>query len=162
MEIREFTDDHWPQIWPIFRAVIQARDTYTYDPDMTSEQARVIWLEPPPGQTVVAVEEGGMVLGTAKMGPNKPGPGSHVSTASFMVGPQARGKGVGSALCRYALDWARSSGYAGMQFNAVTETNRSAIEIYMRLGFTIVGTVPGAFEHPDLGRVGLHIMYCAF
>jgi L-amino acid N-acyltransferase YncA len=162
MEIREFTDADWPQVWPILRAVIQARDTYTYDQDMTSEQARVIWLEPPPGQTVVAVDEGGVVLGTAKMGPNRPGPGSHVSTASFMVGPQARGKGVGSALCRYALDWARSSGYAGMQFNAVTETNRSAIEIYKRLGFAIVGTVPGAFEHPDLGRVGLHIMYCAF
>ncbi|MGN6175930.1 MAG: GNAT family N-acetyltransferase, partial [Streptosporangiaceae bacterium] len=66
------------------------------------------------------------------------------------------------ALCRYALDWARSNGYAGMQFNAVAETNRSAVEIYERLGFTIVGTVPGAFEHPDHGRVGLHIMYCEF
>lgn len=161
MEIREFTEPDWAQVWPIFKAVVQARDTYTYDPDMTSEQARGIWLEPPPGLTVVAVEDG-VVLGTAKMGPNRPGPGSHISTASFMVGPQARGKGVGSALCRYALDWARSAGFAGMQFNAVTETNRSAIEIYKRLGFTIIGTVPGAFEHRDLGRVGLHIMYCAF
>jgi hypothetical protein len=42
------------------------------------------------------------------------------------------------------------------------DADRSAIEIYERLGFTIVGTVPGAFEHRDLGRVGLHIMYCAF
>ncbi len=161
MEIREFAEADWAQVWPIIRDVIEARDTYTYDPDMTSEQARSIWLEPPPGHTVVAVEDG-RVLGTAKMGPNRPGPGSHVSTASFMVGPQARGKGVGTALCRYALDWARAGGYAGMQFNAVTETNLSAIEIYKRLGFTIVGTVPGAFRHRDRGRVGLHIMYCEF
>jgi GNAT superfamily N-acetyltransferase len=161
MEIREFAEADWAQVWPIIKAVIEAGDTYAYDPDMTSEQARSIWLEPPPGHTVVAVEDG-RVLGTAKMGPNRPGPGSHVSTASFMVGPRARGKGVGTALCRYALDWARTRGYAGMQFNAVTETNLSAIEIYRRLGFTIVGTVPGAFRHPDRGRVGLHVMYCEF
>ncbi|HEX5190468.1 MAG TPA: GNAT family N-acetyltransferase [Streptosporangiaceae bacterium] len=161
MQIREFANADWPQVWPIIHDVIRARDTYTYDPDMTQEQARSIWLEPPPGHTVVAVDDG-QVLGTAKMGPNRPGPGSHVSTASFMVAARARGKGVGTALCRYALDWARSNGYAGMQFNAVTEANRSAIEIYQRLGFTIVGTVPGAFEHPELGRVGLHIMYREF
>ena len=161
MQIREFADADWPQVWPIIQDVIRARDTYAYDPDMTQEQARSIWLEPPPGHTVVAVDDG-RVLGTAKMGPNRPGPGSHVSTASFMVAARARGKGVGTALCRYALDWARSNGYAGMQFNAVTDANRSAIEIYQRLGFTIVGTVPGAFEHPELGRVGLHIMYREF
>jgi ribosomal protein S18 acetylase RimI-like enzyme len=66
---------------------------------------------------------------------------------------------VGSALCRFALDWAREQGYAGMQFNAVAETNRGAVDIYLRLGFEIVGTVPRAFEHPAHGRVGLHVMY---
>jgi GNAT superfamily N-acetyltransferase len=92
---------------------------------------------------VVAVEDG-RILGTAKMEPNKRGPGSHISTASFMVAAEARGTGVGTALCRYALDWAREHGCAGMQFNAVVETNRSAVEIYKRLGFTVIGTVPGA------------------
>ena len=51
-------------------------------------------------------------------------------------------------------------GYAGMQFNAVVETNRGAVAVYERLGFTIVGTVPGAYEHATAGRVGLHVMYC--
>jgi ribosomal protein S18 acetylase RimI-like enzyme len=46
-----------------------------------------------------------------------------------------------------------------MQFNAVVATNHAAIDLYQRLGFTIVGTVPGAFAHPTHGRVGLHIMY---
>lgn len=72
------------------------------------------------------------------------------------------GRGVGEALCRFALDWARANGFAGMQFNAVAETNRSAVRLYERLGFTVIGTVPGAFEHPEEGRVGLHIMYCPF
>jgi hypothetical protein len=53
-------------------------------------------------------------------------------------------------------------GFAGMQFNAVVEANRTAVELYRRLGFGIVGTVPGAFRHPTLGRVGLHVMYLEF
>ena len=120
-----------------------------------------MWVERPPGRTVVALD-GGRLVGTAKMGPNRPGPGSHVATASFMVGADTRGRGVGRALCEDALGWARASGYAGMQFNAVAATNLGAVGLYERLGFTIIGTVPGAFEHPTEGRVGLHIMYCPF
>jgi L-amino acid N-acyltransferase YncA len=160
MEIRPFTVTDWPGVWPIVRDIVRAADTYAYDPAMTEAEARAIWIEKPPGLTVVALEDA-RILGSAKMGPNRPGPGSHVATASFMVAAQARGRGVGTALCRYALDWARERSFAGMQFNAVAESNRGAIEIYRRFGFDIVGTVPGAFAHPTLGRVGLHVMYCA-
>ena len=161
MQIRAFSEPDWPQTWPIIRTVVRAADTFVYDPAMSEEEARAIWIEPPPGQTVVAME-GARILGTAKMGPNRPGPGAHVATASFMVAADARGRGVGGALCRDALDWAKARGFAGMQFNAVADSNRGAIRLYERLGFKIVGTVPGAFAHPTLGRVGLHIMYCAF
>jgi GNAT superfamily N-acetyltransferase len=158
-QIRAFVESDWPNVWPIVREVVRAADTFAYNPAMTEPQGRAVWVEAPPGLTVVAVD-GDRVLGTAKMGPNRPGPGSHVATASFMVASDARGRGVATALCRFALDWARERGYAGMQFNAVAESNHAAVEIYKRLGFQIVGTVPGAFAHPTLGRVGLHIMYC--
>ena len=161
MKIRDFDEADWPEVWPIIREIVQAQETYVYDPAMTIEQAHDTWIERPPGHTVVAIEDD-RVVGTAKMGPNRPGPGAHVSTASFMVAADARGHGIGGALCRYALDWARARGYAGMQFNAVADTNHAAVEIYRKLGFTIIGTVPGAFAHPILGRVGLHIMYCEF
>jgi GNAT superfamily N-acetyltransferase len=158
MEIREFDEADWPQVWPIVREVIRAADTYTYDPAMTPEQAYDVWVEGPPGRTVVAIEDG-RVLATAHMSANRPGPGSHVATASFMVAADGRGQGIGGALVRDALDWARAQGFAGMQFNAVAASNTSAVELYERHGFTIVGTVPGAFEHPTLGRIGLHVMY---
>lgn len=161
MVIRNFEEADWPRVWPIIQEIARAQDTFAYDPAMTAEQARNVWILSPPGQTVVATEDG-TVLGTAKMGPNRPGPGAHVSTASFMVAAEARGKGVGAAMCRYALDWARQRDYAGMQFNAVVESNHGAVRLYERLGFEVIGTVPGAFEHPTLGRVGLHIMYCPF
>ena len=157
VQIRAFVEADWPQVWPILREVVGAADTFAYDPAMTEAQAHATWVEALPGLTVVA--EADRILGTARIGPNRPGPGSHVATASFMVAADARGRGIATALCRFALDWAREQGYAGMQFNAVVETNQAAVEIYRRLGFTIVGTVPGAFTHPTLGRVGLHIMY---
>lgn len=156
--IREFADSDWPAVWSIFQEVVSAGDTYAYDPGWSSEQAKAIWVEAPPGHTVVACD-GSRMLGTAKMGPNRPGAGAHVATASFMVTSTARGKGVGRALGEYALAWARKQGYAAMQFNAVVESNHMAVRLWQALGFEIIGTVPEAFEHPSLGRVGLHIMH---
>lgn len=161
MLIREFTAADWPEVWPILREIVRAQQTFAYDPDLTAEEAYGTWIEASPGLTVVAVADG-RVVGTAKMGPNQAGPGSHVSTASFMVAGDSRGQGIGTSLCRFALFWAMERGYAGMQFNAVVETNKAAVELYQRHGFTVIGTVPGAFAHPTLGRVGLHVMYRAF
>ena len=158
VRIREYVDTDWPSVWAIFREVVAAGDTFAYDPGWSSEQARQVWVEAPPGQTVVACD-GTRLLGTAKMGPNRPGPGSHVATASFMVAGDARGRGVGRALGEYAVSWARAQGYAAMQFNAVVESNHVAVRLWQALGFRIIGTVPEAFEHPTLGRVGLHVMH---
>jgi GNAT superfamily N-acetyltransferase len=161
VQIRQLVDSDWPAVWAIIREVVQAQETFPYDPEMTEDQARQMWVETPPGLTVVATEDGNL-LGTAKMGTNRPGPGSHVSTASFMVAADSRGRGVGTALCRFALDWAKDRGYAAMQFNAVVDSNHAAVKLYQRLGFGVVGTVPRAFAHPKLGRVGLHVMYHEF
>ena len=156
--IRVATDDDWPRIWPFFAAIVAEGETYAYPDDLTSEAARELWMEHPPGLTVV-LEEDARVLGSAKMGPNRPSRGDHVGTASFMVDPAASGRGVGRALATYAVDWHRRHGYAGIQFNAVVETNAAAVHLWRALGFEIVGTVPGAFRSARHGRVGLHVMY---
>jgi L-amino acid N-acyltransferase YncA len=159
MEIREATDADWPAIWPFFESVVRAGETYAYALDLDSDGGRAIWMAPPPGRTVVAVEEEtGAVLGSATMGPNRPGNGAHVATASFMVSPAARGHGTGRALGEDVIAWARAAGYRAIQFNAVVETNAPAVHLWQSLGFEIVGTVPEAFHHPRDGYVGLHVM----
>jgi L-amino acid N-acyltransferase YncA len=158
VEIREFTEVDWPEVWAIYQVVVTAGQTYTYDPAWTEQQAHDVWVEPAPGRTFVAVE-GGRIVGTAHIGPNKPGRGAHVATASFMVDAAARGLGVGRSLGEHALAAARADGYASMQFNAVVASNTGAVHLWQELGFDIIGTVPEAFEHPTDGRVGLHIMY---
>lgn len=143
---------------PIFRAVVDDGETYAYPEDLADEQIRDLWFEQPPGRTVVAVDEDGTLLGSAKMGPNRPGRGAHVATASFMVGEEARGRGVGRALCEDMLRWAGEQGYAAVQFNAVVETNTAAVALWKDLGFEVLTTVPAAFESSRHGRVGLHVM----
>ena len=161
MRIRDYVDSDWAAIWPVFREIVTAGETYAYDPGLSAEQARELWVESAPAQTVVAVE-GTRLLGTAKMGPNRPGRGSHVATASFMISADARGVGVGRALGEYSLEWARRHGYTAMQFNAVVESNKAAVHLWQSLGFEIIGTVPEAFDHRELGLVGLHVMYQRF
>jgi GNAT superfamily N-acetyltransferase len=161
--IRPATPDDWPRIWPFFDATVQAGETYAYPLDLTSDQARDLWLERPPGLTVVLEEDlpevGLSILGSAKMGPNRPGHGDHVGTASFMVAEAARGRGVGRRMAEYVVQWHRDQGFRGIQFNAVVETNLAAVRLWESLGFEIVGTVPGAFRSPTQGYVGLHVMY---
>jgi GNAT superfamily N-acetyltransferase len=153
--IRTATAGDWPAIWPFFSEIVADQETYAYPPDLTSEQARALWQE---GHSVVHVD-GDEVLGTAKMGPNRPGPGSHVGTASFMVSPAARGRGVGRALGEHVIAWHREQGFRAIQFNAVVETNTGAVALWRSLGFRIIGTVPGAFRSRTHGYVGLHVMY---
>ena len=158
LEIRDYVDSDWPAVWMIFQEVLAAADTYALNPACSSDQARDTWVETPPGRTVVACD-GSFLAGVAKMGPNRPGRGSHVATASFMVASAARGRGIGRALGEHAIAWARGQGYAAMQFNAVVAVNAPAVHLWRSLGFAVVGTVPEAFDHPTHGRVGLHVMY---
>ena len=158
MEIRRAVEADWPAIWPIVEAVVRAGDTYTYPRDLDETGGRALW-NPPSWVVLVATDEAGAVLGTAKYGPNQMGPGSHVANASFMVAGSARGRGVGRALGEAVIDRARADGYRAMQFNAVVEANRSAVHLWRALGFEIIGTAPEAFDHPVEGLVGLHIMY---
>ncbi|MDQ0279465.1 GNAT superfamily N-acetyltransferase [Arthrobacter silviterrae] len=158
MEIRQCTDKDWPAIFGFYSATMKDGRSYAFPEGQGLEEARPWWMEQPPGQTVAAVAAG-EIVGSAKMGPNRPGRGGHIATASFLVDPRHQDQGVGRALGEYVLGWARSEGYRGIQFNAVVETNLPAVHLWQSIGFQIIGTVPGAFDHPEHGLVGLHVMF---
>jgi len=46
-----------------------------------------------------------------------------------------------------------------MQFNFVVSTNERAVGLWRDMGFSIVGTLPGAFRHPRLGFVDVFVMF---
>jgi ribosomal protein S18 acetylase RimI-like enzyme len=51
-------------------------------------------------------------------------------------------------LGEHSLANAKEKGFQAMQFNAVVSTNTRAVELWKRLGFAIIGTVPKGFSSP--------------
>ena len=157
MEIRAATRADRDAIWKIFHEILAAGDSYALDPEMSHEDALAYWVRADT-QTYVA-EEGGSVVGTYILRPNQLGPGSHVANAAFMVEPNAQGLGVGRRMAEHCLSEARRKGFRAIQFNFVVSTNTSAIHLWEQLGFKIVGTLPGAFRHPEKGYVDVYVMF---
>lgn len=159
MVIRDAEPADLPAIARFFRAIVAAGETYAYPEDLDDQGIADLWMAGSPRRCVVALDEDGAILGSASMGPNRPGRGAHVATGSFMVDPAAQGLGVGRALGTEVVRWAGAEGYAGIQFNAVVETNAAAVHLWRSLGFEVMTTIPGAYEHASHGRVGLHVMF---
>ena len=158
MKIRWATERDRDAIWKIFHEVVAAANTYALDPNISREDALAYWFAPDT-HTYVAEQSPIGVAGTYILRPNQSGGGSHVANAGFMVSASARGKGIGRAMAEHCLGEARRLGFRAIQFNYVISTNTSAIRLWQELGFKIVGTLPGAFCHPNNGYVDVYVMY---
>jgi L-amino acid N-acyltransferase YncA len=157
--IRAASDADFPGIWTIFQQVIAAGDTYAYAADTTRREARRLWTESP-AEAFVA-EDGGRIVGTYTLKPVQPGLGNHIANCGYMIHRDARGRGIGDALCAHSLITARARGYTAMQFNFVVASNERAIRLWQKHGFAILGRVPGAFRHRELGLTDVVIMHRA-
>lgn len=115
MTIREAVKVDFDLIWPIFREIVKAGETYAYAPETTKEQAFKIWIETP--RKTYVLEEEGNILGTYFLKTNQAGPGSHVCNCGYMVSSSARGRGLATAMCEHSQKVARALGYKAMQFN---------------------------------------------
>ena len=156
--IRLASDNDREAIWNIFHEVVAAGDTYAFDPQMSREDALAYWFKPDT-HTYVAEAADGKTVGTYILRPNQSGPGSHIANAAFMVPSSARGQGVGRGMAEHCLSEAHRLGFRAMQFNFVVATNQSAIHLWQQLGFKIVGTLPGAFRHPESWYVDVYVMF---
>lgn len=155
--IREATEHDRDAVWEIFHAVVAKGDTYVFDPETPRDEALAYWFQP--AARAYVAESDGRVVGTYILKPNQPGLGAHIANAAFMVSDSARGLGVGRTMGEHALDEARRLDYRAMQFNFVVSTNTAAVKLWERLGFAVVGTLPGAFRHSSLGFVDAYVMF---
>lgn len=137
--------------------MIAAGDTYAYAANTTRREARRLWTEAP-AEAFVA-EEAGHIVGTYTLKPVQPGLGNHIANCGYMTHPEARGRGVGDALCTHSLVTARDRGYTAMQFNFVVASNAGAIRLWQRHGFEVLGRIPNAFRHRELGPTDVLIMH---
>jgi len=157
MKIRAGTKADYDAVWNIFHEIVAAGDTYALDPNMSREDALAYWFRS--DAHIYVAEKDGRVVGTYILRTNQLGPGSHVANAAFMVASDAQGLGVGRRMAEHCLSEARRLGFRAMQFNFVVSTNAPAIHLWQKLGFKIVGTLPGAFRHPQKGYVDAYVMF---
>jgi ribosomal protein S18 acetylase RimI-like enzyme len=156
-DIRPAAGSDSEAIWAIFRAVVACGDTYAFDPNGSRDEALAYWLNP--SNRCYVAESNKVVAGTYILKPNQPGLGAHVANAAFMVAPGSRRLGLGRAMAEHCLAEAHRLGFRAMQFNFVVSTNAPAIRLWRKLGFEIVGTLPGAFRHADKGFVDAYVMF---
>lgn len=156
MLVRPAVPDDDAAIRRIITPIIRAGETYALPSDWTEAEALAYWRTP--GHAVFVADDGA-VLGTYFIRPNQRGGCGHVANCAFMTAPSATGRGVASAMCAHALQYARAAGYMAMQFNFVVSTNIRAIALWRRFGFEIVGRLPGAFRHPTQGMVDALVMF---
>ncbi len=157
MQIRSATPADAAAIWAIIGPTIRAGDTYALDRDMGEEQALAYWFGADKEVFVAEVE--GAVLGTYYLRANQAGGGAHVCNCGYMTAAAATGRGIARAMCDHSVERARARGFRAMQFNFVVSSNDRAVRLWQRLGFEVVGRLPGAVDHPAHGFVDALVLY---
>jgi len=158
VDIRPIREGDWPAVWKFMEPIVRAGETYPYAVDITINGARQMWLEIP-AATYVAEDAGGRILGSYYLKPNQPALGAHVANCGYMVAAEARGRGIATQMGQHSQAEALKAGYRAMQFNLVVSTNGASVHLWQKLGFEIVGTLPGAFRHAREGYVDAYVMF---
>lgn len=156
-EIRKAIEADKEAVWKIIQAVISIGDSYTFAPDSSKEKMLSFWCGEDK-ETYIAILDN-EIVGTFFIKPNQPDLGSHICNAGYMVSPNTKGKGIGRKMAEFSLPEAKRLGFKAMQFNFVVKSNEIAVKLWQKLGFEIIGEIPEAFQHKDLGLVNALIMY---
>lgn len=157
IKIREALPSDQDAIWDIIKQVISSGDTYAFSPDSSREKMLDYWCGADKHTYVATIED--EVLGTFVMKDNQIDLGSHIANAGYMASPKASGKGIGKEMGRFSIEEAARLGYKAMQFNLVIKSNERAVALWKKLGFEIIGEIPEAFNHQQLGLTNAYIMY---
>jgi ribosomal protein S18 acetylase RimI-like enzyme len=149
--------DQFKAIWEFFQPIVAAGETYSFPMDCSFEQGKAFWF--PEGGTTYIAKQQEKIVGSFYLKPNQPGLGNHVANAGYMVHPQAGGQGIGKAMALFSLEAAKRKGFTAMQFNYVVSSNKNAVALWQKLGFTIIGTSPKSFRRKDTELIDTYILH---
>jgi L-amino acid N-acyltransferase YncA len=159
INIRPATEADFDSMWNIFQELIASGDTYYFAAESSREDCRAFWFGKGVSTWVAVMGNANRLIGMYRLLPNRRDRGAHVANSSLMVSPAAQGVGIGKLLGRHCIEQARMQGYLAMQFNYIVSTNVSAVLLWKRLGFSVIGTLPRAYRHQQLGFVDVYVMY---
>ena len=138
--------DH-DELYTAFAQVVSAGEGYPQPRGpLAVEDFREYWLEHK--SAVIVARHEGRLIGSYYLKPNFPGRAAHIANAGYIVVPDLRGGGIGTALVEDSMDEARRLGFDALQFNLVFASN-PARRLYERLGFQVIGRIPEAVDGED-------------
>lgn len=141
--VREFNAQDITEIREIWNQVVEEGNAFPQTDILLDESEAMDFFAT---QTYTGVaERDGKILGVYILHPNNIGRCGHIANASFAVAQAARGEHIGESMVRDCLWMAGRKGFELLQFNAVVASNRAAIELYEKLEFERLGTIPGGF-----------------
>jgi ribosomal protein S18 acetylase RimI-like enzyme len=144
-------------VWAVPEPIVRAGETLALGRDAGEEDVLAYWIKP--GQAIFVAELDGRVVGTYFLRANQQGGGDHVANAAYATDAALRGRGIARVMAEHSLVEAARRGFSAMQFNFVVSSNVAAVYLWQDLGFEIVGRLPAAFRHPDLGLVDALVMF---
>lgn len=151
-----FVNDDEKQLYDIFRQVVDTGDFFPYKSSSVEEFKRHFFG---PHSHVYVCHSETEVAGGFYIKQNYSGRSSHIANAAYMLKDSYRGQGLGTLLVKASLQIAKVLGFEAMQFNMVLQQNSSAIKLYQKLGFEIVGTIPEAIRNDDGSAQDGYVMF---
>lgn len=150
--IRAATPADLPAITEIYRdAVLNGTATYELEPpSLTEMQVRFEALRARGYPFLVATDDAGTLLGYAYAGPFRARPAYRfIVEDSIYIAPQAKGRGIGTALMQELIEEVRRLGFR--QFVAVIGDgvpHSPSVRLHERLGFHHTGKLEGSgYKH---------------
>ena len=148
LEIRPYREEDLAGMIKVWNEVVEAGEAFPQVEPLTMETARAFFAEQTL-TTVAAIDD--KLFGLYILHPNNIGRCGHICNASYAVKSGLRGKHIGEMLVRHCMEQAKTLGFGILQFNAVVKSNLPALQLYKKLGFVQLGTIPGGFRMPDGG-----------
>lgn len=150
--IRAATLADLPSITEIYRdAVLNGTASYELDPPALAEmKARFEALRAKAYPFLVAADDDGTLLGYAYAGPFRARPAYRfIAEDSIYIAPEAKGRGIGTALMRELIEEVRRLGFR--QFVAVIgdgTPDSPSVRLHEKLGFRHAGKLEGSgYKH---------------
>lgn len=161
--LHALTDDHVAQLTALLCDCVEGGASVGFMQPLSPAQAQAFWHKVNRGLVaqeralLVATDEAGIV-GTVQLVLDQPDNQTHrADLCKMLVHRRARRRGLGETLMTGAEQLARECDKQLLVLD--TATGSDAQRMYARLGWTLVGDIPGYARWPEGGLCGTTIFY---
>ncbi len=142
--IKEFEESMLPFVVEIWNEIVKSGNAFPQT-ELLTEKTGFEFFKSQTFTGVACDKLTEEICGIYILHPNYVGRCSHICNASYAVKSSFRGCHIGEALVRHSIETAKLKNFKILQFNAVVKSNTHALNLYKKLGFKQLGTIPKGF-----------------